>query len=284
MGGGEDEDLIGGVDDITGHRMQGRQGLDLIAEELNADGQLFVHGDDLDGVAPYSEGPAGESDVVARVLHGHETAQEFITVDPLAHGQRRHAVDVLLGRTQAVDARDRGDDDDITAGQQGVGGGVAQALDLIVDGRVLLDEGVRLRNVGLGLVVVVIGHEVLNRVIRQQLTELGGHLRSQSLVGLHDEGRALHLLDQPGGGGGLAGAGGPEQDDVLLPPIQRLGELANRGGLVAGRLVGADDLERLVGAAQIGDGTHAPRLRGGGPDGRMRSGVVTATVSPQTAH
>ena len=84
--------------------------------------------------------------------------------------------------------------------------------------------------------------------------------------------------------GGLAGAGGPEQDDVLLPPIQPLGELANRGGLVAGRLVGADDLERLVGAAQIGDGTHAPRLRGVGPDGRMRSGVVTATVSPQTAH
>ena len=45
-------------------------------------------------------------------------------------------------------------------------------------------------DVGLGLVVVVVGHEVLDRVIGQQLAELGGELGGEGLVGLeHQAGR-----------------------------------------------------------------------------------------------
>jgi len=42
---------------------------------------------------------------------------------------------------------------------------VSEPLDLLVDRRVLLDVGVGLRDVGLGLVVVVVGDEVLDRVL-----------------------------------------------------------------------------------------------------------------------
>ena len=72
VGGGEDEDLLGGGDDVAGHGVEGRQGLDLVAEELDADGELLVHGDDLDGVPAHPEGPSREIDVIARVLHGDE--------------------------------------------------------------------------------------------------------------------------------------------------------------------------------------------------------------------
>jgi len=262
VGGGEDEDLVGRADDLPAHRVEGGQGLDLVAEELHADGQLLVHGDDLHGVPAHPEGAAGEVDVVAGVLHGHEAAQQLVAVNDLPHGQRRHAVHVLLGGAQAVDARDRGDHDRVAAGQQGVGGRVAQALDLVVNGGVLLNEGVRLGDVGLGLVVVVVGHEVLHRIVRQQLAELGGHLGGQGLIGLQNEGGALEPLHQPGGGGGLAGAGGPQQDNVLLPRPQASLQLVNGGRLVPAGRVGADDLEGPGAAAQIGDGTHGPRLRG----------------------
>ena len=59
---------------------------------------------------------------------------------------------------------------------------VPQPLDLVVDRGVLLDVGVGLRDVGLGLVVVVVGDEVLDGVVRQQLAELVGELGGQRLV------------------------------------------------------------------------------------------------------
>ena len=262
VGGGEDEDLLDSVDDVPGHGVQRGQGLDLVPEELDADGELLVHRDDLHRVATHAEGAPGEVDVVAGVLHRHEAPQKIVPVDLLAHFQGRHPVHVLLGGAQAVDAGDRGDHDDVPAGEQGVGGAVAQALNLVIDGGVLLDEGVRLRDVGLGLVVVVVGDEVLHRVVRQQLTELSGHLGGQGLVRLKDEGGALDLLDEPGGRRGLAGSRGAKQDDVLLPRPQTLSQLGDRRRLVPAGRVRADDLKGLGCALELGNGTHTLRLRG----------------------
>ena len=53
------------------------------------------------------------------------------------------------------------------------GGTVPHLVDLLVDRGVLLDEGVGLRKVGFGLVVVVIGDEVLDRVVGEEILELG---------------------------------------------------------------------------------------------------------------
>ena len=115
-----------------------------------------------------------------------------------------------------------GDHDDVAPGEQRVGRGVPQPLDLLVDRGVLLDVGVGLRDVRLGLVVVVVGDEVLDRVVGEQLAQLVGELRGQRLVGLHHQHRALHLLGHPGDRGGLAGAGGAEQHDVLLAALDPL--------------------------------------------------------------
>ena len=106
------------------------------------------------------------------------------------------------------------DHDDVAAGQQRVGRRVPQPLDLLVDRGVLLDVGVGLRDVGLGLVVVVVADEVLDGVVRQQLAELVGELGGQGLVRRHHQGRSLQPLDQPRRGRGLAGAGRAQQHDV----------------------------------------------------------------------
>jgi hypothetical protein len=54
---------------------------------------------------------------------------------------------------------------------------VAHAVDLLVDGRVLLDIGVGARDIGLGLVVVVVRDEILDRVLREEALELAVELR-----------------------------------------------------------------------------------------------------------
>jgi hypothetical protein len=93
----------------------------------------------------------------------------------------------------------------------GARGGVAHAVDLLVDRGFLLDEGVRARDVGFGLVIVVVGDEILDRVVGEEALELAIELGGERLVGREDERRALRRLDDLGHGEGLAGAGDAEQ-------------------------------------------------------------------------
>ena len=93
-------------------------------------------------------------------------AQQGPLVVDLAQVEAEDPVLVLLGRAEAVDARHRGHHDDVPAGQQRLRRRVPQPVDLVVDRRVLLDVGVGRRDVRLGLVVVVVRDEVLDRGCR----------------------------------------------------------------------------------------------------------------------
>ena len=68
---------------------------------------------------------------------------------------------------------------------------VAHAVDLLVDRGFLLDIGVGPRHIGFGLVVIVVGDEILDRVLREEALHLAIELRRQRLVGREDERRAL---------------------------------------------------------------------------------------------
>ena len=251
VGRREDADVVDLPDHVAGERVEVVERLDLVAEELDADRELLVRRDDLHGVAADPERAAGEGHVVALVLHVDQGAQQGVAVELLADGQLHRAVEVRLRRAEAVDAGHRGDHDDVAAAQEVGRGRVAQPLDVLVDRGVLLDVGVRLRDVRLGLVVVVVRDEVLDRVVGQQLAQLVGQLGGQRLVGRHHERRALHPLDEPGRGGRLAGAGGAEQHDVVLAALHPLLEVLDGRGLVARRGVRADDLERHTGALDL---------------------------------
>ena len=234
--------------------------LDLVAEELDPDGQFLVHGNDFHGVAADPERAAVEVHVVAGVLHGDEFPEQVVAVHLRPLAERHHAGDVLFRRAEAVDAGDGGHHDHVAAGQQRVGGGVPEPFHFLVDGGVLLDEGVRLGDVGLGLVVVVVGDEVLHRVVRQQFAELVGQLRGEGLVLDHHQGGPLDLLDQPGGGGALAGTRGAQQHHVLFAVLDALGQFGDGRRLVTGRLELADDLEGRNDAVDLLRKTHVSNL------------------------
>ena len=86
-----------------------------------------------------------------------------------------------------------------------------EAIDLVVDRRVLLDVEVLRRDVGLGLVVVVVADEVLDGVLGEELAELVAELGGQRLVVGDDQRRALDPLDHAGHRERLAGPGRAEQ-------------------------------------------------------------------------
>ena len=83
-------------------------------------------------------------------------------------------------------------------------------------------------DVRLGLVVVVVGDEVLDPVVGEELPELVGQLGGQRLVGREHERGPLHLLDRPGDGGALAGAGDAEQRLEPVAPLDALGQRRDR--------------------------------------------------------
>ena len=143
---------------------------DLVAEQGDAPGAvLLVGGEDLDGVAAHAEGAAARSRrrcACTAGRRGRRAAWRWSMRSPTfsVEGHRR----VGLDRADAVDAGDRGDDDDVVALEERARRRVAHAVDLLVDRGFLLDVGVGARDVGLGLVVVVVGDEILDRVVGEE--------------------------------------------------------------------------------------------------------------------
>ena len=112
-----------------------------------------------------------------------------------------------------------------------------QPLDLVVDRRILLDVGVAARDVGLRLIVIEVGDEILHRVVREEVLELRVELRRQRLVVAHDQRRLAVISDQVRHRERLPGAGHAEQRLVVVARRQRLRQLGDRLRLVALGLV-----------------------------------------------
>jgi len=88
---------------------------------------------------------------------------------------------------------------------------VTEFVDLLVDRRVLLDVGVGAGDVGFGLVVIVIAHEILDGISGEKALELPVQLGRQGLVVGDDQGGTLNRLDELSNGKCLTRPGDAEQ-------------------------------------------------------------------------
>ncbi len=258
LGRGPDREVLEPREHLARERIEMRDLLDLVSEHRDAVGGLARGGLHLDDVAADAEPAAREHGVVADVLGVDQRAQELVAVVLRADLEDQHALAPLLRRAEPVDARDARDHDHVASREQRARRAEPQAGDVVVLGRVLLDVEIRLRDVRLGLVVVVVGDEVLHRVLGEELPELVAELGGERLVVRDHERRALELLHHPRHRGGLAG---PRRAEQRLAPVarpQRLGELGDRPRLVARRTVGG-------GHAQIGHPASVAAGRTGVP-------------------
>ena len=152
--------------------------VDFVAEKLDADGPSCpVGGVNFERVSPDAEGISREVHVVALVADIRQAAHELVPLARLAGAQADDHVFIVDRVAQTVDARDRGDDDHVPALGKCGGRRVAQALNFVVDGRVLFNICVRVRDVRLGLIVVVVGDKILDGVLREKLAEFRAELR-----------------------------------------------------------------------------------------------------------
>ena len=115
-------------------------------------------------------------------MNVHQATQNFIPSHPLAHFEGEEHIAVILGRAETVDRGDTGHDHDVRPREQSAGGGKAHPVDVLVDRAVLLDVGVGARDVGLGLIVVVIADEIFHGVLREKAFQLAVELCGQSFV------------------------------------------------------------------------------------------------------
>ena len=167
-----DVDLVALREDLAGQGIELGDALHVVAEELHANGELFIRGLDLECVATDPELAPHEIGVRALVLDVDEMPEHGVAPDALALLQSDGHRTVVHRCTEAVDARDRSDDDHVAPLEQRPRRRVAHPVDLLVARAVLLDVGVAPRDVCLGLVVVVVRDEVLHRVLGEELLEL----------------------------------------------------------------------------------------------------------------
>ena len=221
--GGENTQFIGLADHVTGEWVDVVQGINFVAEEFHTHGKLFVGGNDVHRVAFNAEGTSAKRDVVTRVLNVYQQSEEAIALDLIPHLQEHGPVQVGLRGAQAVNARHRAYHHDVATRKQAGRSGVAQALDIFIDGGVFFNVGIGLRDVGFRLVVVVVADKIFNGIIGQQLPEFVGQLRSEGFIRGHDEGRPLHFFNKPGCRGRFTGTRRTHQHNVPLTTVNAVG-------------------------------------------------------------
>ena len=241
VAGGEDGQVLQPPDRGAGDHIDLAETVDLVAEVLDADGGILeIGGPDLYRVPPHPEHVPLKGDVVALVADLHQAPEELIPGELGAHPQGDHHLGIVVRLAQAVDAGDGGDHDDVPPLDEGGGSGETQPVDLIVGGGVLLDEGVGVGDIGLGLIVVVVADEIFHGVVREEFLEFGTELGGQRLVVGQHQGGLLDLLDDLGHGEGLAGAGDAQQGLLAQPVLDARGQGRDGLGLVPGGLIGGD--------------------------------------------
>ena len=239
-------------DGTVGQNARGRAGdgvdladaVDLIPEKLHADGFARpVGGIDLHRVAAHTEHIALKGNVISLVANVDQRAEQIVALHGHARAQGDHHFREILRLTQTVDAAHRCHDNDIPPLQQRGGGTQAQAVDLIVGGCVLFDECIGMRDIRLGLVVVVVGYEVFHSIIGEKLLELRTKLGGKGLIVRQHQRRALHRLDDLRHGEGLTRAGHAQKHLLTQTILHTLRQRGDRRRLIARGLIGRYDLK-----------------------------------------
>ena len=122
----------------------------------------------------------------------------------------------------------------------------------------LFNVGVRPRDIGLGLVIIIITDEIFHRIVREKAFEFAVKLCGKDFIGRKDQRRPLHRLNHLGNGEGLARSGNAEQYLVALLCCNPRDKFGNRGRLIPGGRIIADNLKPFA-ALHLGRANGAVR-------------------------
>ena len=217
--------------------------LDLVAKELKPQRMLGIGRVHVDDIAAHAEGAARQIVVIAIVLNVDERMDKVIALERHLLVDVRCQTSVVLGRANAIDTRDRCDNDHIASRKQRGGRLMAQHLDLFVNRGVLLDICIALRHIRLGLIIVVVRHKVDHGVVGKEFLKLARKLSGERFIGSHDQRRLPQGLNSLGHREGLARASHAQQNLIAISVSHALHKRLNGLGLGTRRLIRRYDLK-----------------------------------------
>ena len=199
------------------------------AEELNAHDLVGIRKGDIHGVSPDAEAAARQFRIVADILRLHEPLEECVHPQVVAPRDGETVAGEVLRVSQTIQATNHIS----SAAQQSRDCMEAQAVNLLIDGDILLDIRIGGRDIRLGLVVVVIGDEIPDGVMREESLHLGIELCGERLVVRENKRGPVETGDDIGDGERLARACDPHQRLCGYALPDPLNQSVNRLRLVA---------------------------------------------------
>ncbi len=127
---------------------------------------------ELKAVPPHPKATALKCLIIAFILLGNKVGHDLALVITFTDQQILGHRAVSLYRANPVDTAHRGNDDHIIPLKQSPGSRVPHPVDLFVDLRFFFDECIRARHIGLGLVVIIKAHKILDRILRKKALHL----------------------------------------------------------------------------------------------------------------
>ena len=180
--------FLGGHEDVGGenleafHVLGGHLGIavknldafDFVAPKDDSQHDVLVAQEHIDSVALDAECAHSQLGVAARIQGVHQTVKQIIAPDLVAYLEFDGIGSNVLGVTHTIQARHARHHHNIaTPRQQCRHRRETQALYLVVDGEVFFDILVGRGDIGLRLVVVIVGNEVVDRIFWKKTLELG---------------------------------------------------------------------------------------------------------------
>ena len=158
---------------LTGKYINFRDPLNFISKKLHTDGPVRSIGrKNLQHITFHPEGTPVKIHLIPCVLNVDQLPDNLVSVFFHAGPQRNHHVKKLLGRTKTVNTGYRRHHNHISPLTESRSSGKTHLINLVIGGRILGNVGISGRNIGLRLIVIVIGYEIFHCVVRKEFFEL----------------------------------------------------------------------------------------------------------------
>ncbi len=201
-----DVDFLQILDPCSGMRIHQLQTIDFVAEKPDAHGVVTPAEINVHRIPAHPECPAPEVGFRARIKGIDQLIQKSGERTGLPYPHPNRLGIEIVGVAYAVEAAYAGYHYDVAAAaEQGARCAQAQFFYFIVYAEILLNISIGDRKVCLGLVIVVIGHEILYRIVGKERLEFSVQLCGKSFVMTEDKSRTLQILYDAGHCESLAG-------------------------------------------------------------------------------
>ena len=217
--------------------------LDLVTPKFDPIRLVLIARVKLDDITPDAKRAAFEIDIDTLILQFDELLQKFLSLDFHARLDKNQHSKIRVRVTETVDTRHRRHDDHVAPLKKRARRREPQTINLLVDGRFFFYVKIGGRNVGLGLVIVVIRDKILDRVLGEKSLEFLIKLCRERLVMRQHECRPLRLFDHMGNRKCLAAARYAQQNLIFRAVVQIIDELFDCFGLIALRRIFRNETE-----------------------------------------